>query len=145
MSTDKLVRAFKIGLSPPGPIHDGPSFHDLQIATLSFATKFLRKSIVYQPCRGSEYLNHLCETIMHAKVFELANEEGCIAAVELLIQVLSMQQRMPYEMRNKIRNDWLEMLAAGLHTKLNLICSDTMEMKMATKTVKTFFEKFDRL
>lgn len=150
MSDDVILRAFKNGLTERcHTVYTQGFFHEMQSAVLIFVTKVLRQwtvsSNLHWPSESTKFLNQLCKTIIEQNVLVLSNDYGCDAAVTLMVEILLKQQRMPQHIKVEAKNNWLEMLKGGLHSKLNLICCDTMGMEASSKTVKLFFKTFDQL
>lgn len=105
-----------------------------------------RHLIFYKwPVRNFECLDKLYENIVKSKVLDGLHENVCDATVKLLIEFIWVQQKMSYRDKNEVKMKWLKRFADELHTQLNSICTDAMEMNSASKTVAKFFEKFNLL
>lgn len=77
---------------------------------------------------------------------KLSNETACDNANKLLIKVVVIQQKaLKTENRRTAKESWVKLLKGGLNTQLHAVSTDAMEMKIASKSVKAFFETFDRL
>lgn len=142
---------FSNGLSLPGPIYCQDTFQLKQCAILKFSLVYLDKFLLHttgDPLNEKmKFLEKLCETIMDKEVLKLANEIGCDTAIKLMIKVLTIQQRLlnrNLALKPKSIEKWDKLLLDGLRTQLYAVCSDAMEMKLASKSAANFFLKFDQ-
>lgn len=111
VSISILEKAFEIGLKKVGTNYSESAFNDMQYATLTFITKFLRKWMVHkQGVSQSEwqFLDQLYKTIEEAKVLLNFNEHVCNATIKLLTEILSMQQQLPLKNRNDVKKKLVE-------------------------------------
>lgn len=151
MPLDVLSRAFGIGLNKPPANFTEENYHNMVCATLICFTKFLNKIGNHRHAwrlesELSKFLCKLGRTILDEGVMKLSNKTACDNAIKLLIKVVVIQQKaLKTENRRTAKESWVKLLKGGLNTQLHAVSTDAMEMKIASKSVKAFFETFDRL
>lgn len=146
-SDDLLLSALELGLSEPENYVQG-DFNNMQLATLTFFTNLVTEYIVKitgwrRTSNKMCFLKQIGQIIMDKEVL-LSTDKVCDAAINLMVGIISFQQRLIQKQQSTAKADWDQLLSDGLHTQLVAIGTEAMTKKAASKSVKMFFEKFHK-